>query len=77
MSDSAIAHIAEEYAELRQNADKIALPMTARTLETIIRLSTAHAKARLSKTVDKKDAREALNLLQYALYDKENQVRRR
>ena len=49
--------ISTEYAKLR--AQEVAgsgraktQPVTARTLETLIRLSTAHAKARMSKTVD-------------------------
>lgn len=48
--------ISSEYAKLR--AQEMAgsgraktQPVTARTLETLIRLSTAHAKARLSKKV--------------------------
>lgn len=40
--------IGDYYAELRAQADTNALPITVRTLETIIRLSTAAAKARLS-----------------------------
>ncbi|OLL24945.1 DNA replication licensing factor mcm3 isoform A [Neolecta irregularis DAH-3] len=43
-------------------------PMTARTLETLIRLSTAHAKARLSQTVEEKDARAAEEILRFALF---------
>lgn len=43
-------------------------PLTARTLETLIRLSTAHAKARLSAKVQEKDAKAAEALLRFALF---------
>lgn len=43
-------------------------PMTARTLETMIRLSTAHAKARLSSKVEEKDAIVAEGILRFALF---------
>lgn len=42
--------------------------MTARTLETLIRLSTAHAKARLSNRVEQKDAEIAEQILRFALF---------
>ena len=42
--------------------------MTARTLETLIRLSTAHAKARLSNRVEQKDAEVAEGILRFALF---------
>jgi DNA replication licensing factor MCM3 len=43
-------------------------PLTARTLETLIRLSTAHAKARLSPKIQEKDALAAEEILQFALF---------
>ncbi|GAA5840603.1 hypothetical protein JCM5353_002082 [Sporobolomyces roseus] len=43
-------------------------PMTVRALETLIRLSTAHAKARLSPDVLEIDALAAESILRYALY---------
>ncbi len=50
--------ISTEYTKLRAqenvSADKAKTqPVTARTLETLIRLSTAHAKARMSKLVER------------------------
>jgi len=42
--------------------------MTARTLETLIRLSTAHAKARLSSKVEEQDAIVAESILRFALF---------
>lgn len=42
--------------------------MTARTLETLIRLATAHAKARLSSKVEEKDARQAEEIMRFALF---------
>ncbi|KAK4795387.1 hypothetical protein SAY86_013381 [Trapa natans] len=47
------------------------LPITARTLETIIRLSTAHAKLKLSRKVTKSDVEAALDVLNFAIYHKE------
>ena len=43
-------------------------PLTARTLETLIRLSTAHAKARLSQKVEESDAQAAEEILRFALF---------
>ncbi|KAK2383744.1 Minichromosome maintenance (MCM2/3/5) family protein [Trifolium repens] len=75
LTDEASDQIATAYAELR-NANSNAktggtLPITARTLETIIRLSTAHAKLKLSRKVSKSDVDAALKILNFAIYHKE------
>ena len=43
-------------------------PLTARTLETLIRLATAHAKSRLSSRVEQRDAEAAEEILKFALF---------
>uniref|UniRef100_A0A674NYY0 DNA replication licensing factor MCM3 n=1 Tax=Takifugu rubripes TaxID=31033 RepID=A0A674NYY0_TAKRU len=69
LTEEAANHIAEEYSRLRsqdQMGTDIARtsPVTARTLETLIRLSTAHAKARMSKAVELEDSEVAVELVQ-------------
>lgn len=72
LSKEASEYIVSAYAELR-NADMQAnqrrtAPMTARTLETLIRLATAHAKARLAGRVEVDDAVVAEEILKFALF---------
>ncbi|KAI4295415.1 hypothetical protein L6164_035463 [Bauhinia variegata] len=75
LTDEASDHIATAYAELRSASSNAktggTLPITARTLETIIRLSTAHAKLKLSRKVSKSDVEAALKVLNFAIYHKE------
>ncbi|KAK9056029.1 hypothetical protein SSX86_027122 [Deinandra increscens subsp. villosa] len=75
LTDEASEYIATAYAELRNSGGGSrtggTLPITARTLETIIRLSTAHAKLKLSKQVLKSDVEAALRVLNFAIYHQE------
>jgi DNA replication licensing factor MCM3 len=69
LTDGAREFIANRYAEMRCRQDERTLPVTARTLETVIRLASAHAKARLSDKVEAKpDCEVAMDILSFALY---------
>lgn len=86
LTETACEVIAMEYSRLRSEdfvESHVARtqPVTARTLETLIRLSTAHAKARMGKQVTVNDAQAAIELVQYAYFkkvlEKEKKKRRR
>ncbi|CAH8503791.1 unnamed protein product [Heterobilharzia americana] len=83
LTEEAASILAEKYCNLRaqeategigrpgrgdQNRMRRTQPITARSLETLIRLATAHAKARMSKTVTKKDAEAAVQLISFVLF---------
>lgn len=75
LTEKASSVISEEYSRLRsqeavESDAARTQPVTVRTLETLIRLATAHAKARLSKNVEQQDAQAAIELVQFAYFKK-------
>ncbi|KAI9739156.1 MAG: MCM DNA helicase complex subunit [Cirrosporium novae-zelandiae] len=72
LTKAAADHIVATYSALRNDElegnQRKTSPMTARTLETLIRLATAHAKSRLSNRVEEKDSKAAEGILRFALF---------
>ncbi|KAL6928065.1 hypothetical protein ACO0SA_002795 [Hanseniaspora valbyensis] len=66
LTDLATKEIVKTYTDLR-SSDHARSAVTARTLETLIRLSSAHAKLRLSHLVEEEDAIVARDLLRFTL----------
>ncbi|KAK5135633.1 MCM DNA helicase complex subunit [Meristemomyces frigidus] len=81
LTKGAADHIVAAYSALRNDEmegnQRKTSPMTARTLETLIRLATAHAKARLSNRVEEKDAEIAEGILRFALFKEVVEVERK
>jgi len=82
LTDEAVAEIKEFYVSIRNKSisstgDLKPIPITARQLEAIIRLSEACAKVRLSKEVTIEDTQRAIKLLKHSMkqvgYDEESQ----
>lgn len=81
LTKGAADHIVTTYSALRNDElegnQRRTSPMTARTLETLIRLATAHAKARLSHRVEVRDAEAAESILRFALFKEVVEDKRR
>ncbi|PIC28538.1 hypothetical protein B9Z55_020412 [Caenorhabditis nigoni] len=80
LTDEATEYISEVYADIRsfditKTDQERTMPVTARQLETLIRLSTAIAKARFSKKVEREDAEKAYNLLHFACFKEKPKAR--
>ncbi|KAH9897259.1 MCM-domain-containing protein [Xylariomycetidae sp. FL2044] len=72
LTQDASERIAEVYVGLRNDEmegnQRRTSPLTVRSLETLIRLATAHAKSRLSNRVEERDALAAEAILRFALF---------
>ncbi|MFH1642972.1 MAG: minichromosome maintenance protein MCM [Nanoarchaeota archaeon] len=80
LTDAAIEEIKKYYLEMRSKGTSEegatrSIPISPRQLEGLVRLSEASAKVRLADKVLKKDAKRAIDLLQFCLmevgFDKE------
>lgn len=72
MTDAAIEELKDYYITMRnsgtsEESGMKSIPITARQLEALVRLAEAAAKVRLAKTVTKKDAQKAIELIDYCL----------
>ncbi len=83
LSDEAVEELKKFYVELRNRpvsseSAMRPIPISARQLQALIRMSEASAKLRLSETVTKEDAKGAIELMKYYLmqvgYDYESKT---
>ena len=67
LTDSAIEELKKYYLQMRSSGGSKSVPITARQLEGLIRLSEAHARLRLSDVVTRSDAKKAVDLVHHCL----------
>ena len=70
LTDESISHLEDYYIKMRSQAvgqGSRAVPISARQLEGLVRLSEASAKLRLSPVIEKVDTEKAITLLDFCL----------
>ena len=71
LSDTAVEELRSFFVQMRSSNSQAgkskSIPISARQLEGLVRLAEAHAKLRLSQTVESEDAKKAIELLDYCL----------
>jgi len=73
LDNAACGLITEEYTRLRSREavgaeEERTMPVTPRSVESMIRISQAHAKARISRTVEAKDVQFAIQLINLSYF---------
>lgn len=69
LSDEAAEVIESFYVSIRKRAEGGAIPITARQLESLVRLAEARAKMALRSKVTREDAEQAVRLMQKSLVE--------
>jgi replicative DNA helicase Mcm len=67
LTDSAIEELKKYYLQMRSSGDTKSVPISARQLEGLVRLSEAHARLRLADKITKTDAKQAIDLVHHCL----------
>jgi replicative DNA helicase Mcm len=70
LTEGAVEEIKNYYVKLRNlqsSGDSQSIPISARQLQALVRLSEAHAKSRLSHIVERLDSKVAIRLMNYYL----------
>ncbi|MBW3001783.1 minichromosome maintenance protein MCM [Candidatus Woesearchaeota archaeon] len=68
LTDSAVEELKNYFIKMRgSGGDMRSVPISARQLEGLVRLSEAYARLRLKSKVSKKDAQKAIEILDYCL----------
>ncbi len=67
MTDRAIEKLEDFYLQLRDKGSEDSIPVTARQLESLVRLSEASARAHLRDQVTQEDAQRAINVTNHFL----------
>lgn len=69
MTEEAREHLQEFFVEIRSQGEDDAIPITARKIEGLVRISEAAARIQLSDTVDIEHAQRAIELVKESLKD--------